>query len=60
MKEEKKNLKQIDEETLSHLDDEQLKQVAGGKRNDPDDEDDESCGSAGCQGSCPVVIVKTK
>ena len=44
MKEEKKDLKQIDEETLSHLDDEQLKEIAGGAKGEsPDDENEASC-----------------
>ena len=44
MKEEKKNPKQIDEETLSHLDDEQLKEIAGGaKDDDPGEEEEGSC-----------------
>ena len=56
MEEEKKNLKQIDDETLSHLDDDQLQEIAGGAREDGPDEEDETCGV----GSCNVIIVKTK
>ena len=50
MKEEKKNLKQIDEETLANLDDEQLQEIAGGaKSDDPDDQETEgSCGWNSC------------
>ena len=50
MKEEKKNLKQIDEETLAHLDDEQLQEIAGGAKDDgPEEEDVEgSCKQFSC------------
>ena len=56
MKKAKEILKQIDDETLSHLDDDQLQEIAGGAREDGPDEEDETCGT----GSCNVIIVQTK
>lgn len=56
MKEEKKNLKQIDEETLSHLDDEQLEEIAGGaKGDDPDDDNEDSCIALSCDGKAEAL-----
>ncbi len=55
MKEEPKKTTGLDRETLSQLDDEQLKQIAGGANggnaDDPDEE--ESCSYVGgCQDCC--------
>ena len=56
MKEEKKNPKQIDEETLSHLDDEQLKEIAGGAKGEsPDDENEGSCIALSCDGKAEAL-----
>ena len=54
---EKKNLKpiNIDEETLAHLDDEQLQEIAGGaKGDDLDDDQEESCRYHTCR-DVPVI-----
>ena len=51
---EKKSLRptDIDKETLAHLDDEQLQAIAGGdRRDDLDDEQEESCRYVTCGGA---------
>ena len=42
-------VKKISKEVLSHLDDEQLKQIAGGATDEnPDAENEDSCGITSC------------
>lgn len=54
MKEEKKNLKQIDKEALANLDDEQLQAIAGGVKGDDQNEEEQE-GSCIAPRSCIIV-----
>ena len=55
MREERKNWKQLDEDTLAHLDDEQLEEIAGGAKDSDNSIEDETCINITC-GCTPTQI----
>ena len=59
MKNKKGSPKQIDKEVLAQLDDEQLKEIAGGaKYSRPDDEpSDETCFEGGITCGCTPTVI---